>query len=412
MASTIASIPAGAFSGCGFTTLTIPDGVTTIGMQAFAGCESLTTVTIPSSVTSIGYGAFLMNTNVKDVYCNANPTNLTWETEFSYPPYVIAPDDSRENRVNARRGEPTPIVGPGADPWEDDPWYDEPIYCDFMPNKATLCHVADASAWRIDKFADINVTFIDDDNILYLENGAKNSSLIAAQATENNQFNVKLNGRTLAVGVWNTLCLPFNLTSEQLAADGCPLKGATLKTLSNASFEKGALTLTFSDDLTEIEAGKPYIVKWESGDPVVNPVFNNVTLVSGTPTTTPASGVATFQGSYDPISIPEGGDNTLLYLSTYQEDEVTKTGIYYPSGAMTIGAQRAVFHLDGITAGSITAGARLFFGDNDATGINDNGIMINDHEAGAWYTIDGLKLSGKPTRKGLYIHNNRIVNIK
>ena len=38
--------------------LVIPDGVTTIGNEAFSGWTGLTSVTIPSSVTSIGYDAF------------------------------------------------------------------------------------------------------------------------------------------------------------------------------------------------------------------------------------------------------------------------------------------------------------------------------------------------------------------
>ena len=36
----------------------IPDGVTTIGKDAFAGCDSITNVTVPASVDSIGAGAF------------------------------------------------------------------------------------------------------------------------------------------------------------------------------------------------------------------------------------------------------------------------------------------------------------------------------------------------------------------
>jgi hypothetical protein len=41
------------------TSVTIPNGVTTIFKMAFMDCKSLTSVTIPASVTSIGEGVFL-----------------------------------------------------------------------------------------------------------------------------------------------------------------------------------------------------------------------------------------------------------------------------------------------------------------------------------------------------------------
>ncbi len=48
-----------AFSDCSsLTSITIPEGVTSIGYDAFNGCTSLTSITIPNSVTSIGYNAF------------------------------------------------------------------------------------------------------------------------------------------------------------------------------------------------------------------------------------------------------------------------------------------------------------------------------------------------------------------
>ena len=46
------------FAPAGLTEYTIPDSVTSIGIQAFCGCTSLTSITIPDSVTSIGEGAF------------------------------------------------------------------------------------------------------------------------------------------------------------------------------------------------------------------------------------------------------------------------------------------------------------------------------------------------------------------
>ncbi len=46
-------------------------------------------------------------------------------------------------------------------------------------------------------------------------------------------------------------------------------------------------------------------------------------------------------------------------------------------------------------------------GISDATRLNDNVKLINDNEAGAWYSLDGRKLQGKPTTKGMYIHNGR-----
>ena len=57
--NSITSIGSGAFYNCkGLTSVTIPGSITSIGSTAFNGCSGLTSVTIPSSVTSIGSGAF------------------------------------------------------------------------------------------------------------------------------------------------------------------------------------------------------------------------------------------------------------------------------------------------------------------------------------------------------------------
>jgi hypothetical protein len=48
-----------AFYGCsGLTTVTLPEGLTTIGDSAFRGCSGLATIALPGSVTTIGEFSF------------------------------------------------------------------------------------------------------------------------------------------------------------------------------------------------------------------------------------------------------------------------------------------------------------------------------------------------------------------
>ena len=67
----------GAFYGCkGLTSVTIPDGVTSIGSYAFYGCTDLTSVTIPDSVTSIGSYAFYECTSLTSITIPEDTTSI------------------------------------------------------------------------------------------------------------------------------------------------------------------------------------------------------------------------------------------------------------------------------------------------------------------------------------------------
>ena len=92
-----------------------------------------------------------------------------------------------------------------------------------------------------------------------LADNADNSTTIN---TANGQTaDVTLQGRTFyRDGTWNTLCLPFSVDNFT----GTPLEGATVKTLASTAFSGGTLTMDFTEDVSSIEAGKPYIVKWEN----------------------------------------------------------------------------------------------------------------------------------------------------
>jgi hypothetical protein len=68
------SISDHAFDRCGFTSMTIPDSVTTIGSYAFFECSNLTSVTIVATGKPGASAAA-----VKQAMINAGvPSNITW----------------------------------------------------------------------------------------------------------------------------------------------------------------------------------------------------------------------------------------------------------------------------------------------------------------------------------------------
>ena len=254
-------------------------------------------------------------------------------------------------------------------------------------------------------------------HLVCLADNADNSDIIAHW--NNTIKSVTLNGRTLTKNdKWNTLCLPYDLSAEQLATS--PLAGCTLKELDvyetydtdkKTGFDEatGTLNLYFKT-ATSIEAGKAYLIKWSSGSGTIeNPTFSNVTIADVQPDVTSADGKVSFKGIYSPKAITDE-DKTMLYLGANNK-------LYYPNAAMTINACRGYFRLNDITAGDV-ANARMFSGDEDVTGIDTMYDVRSKMEDGrskmedVWHTIDGRKLQGKPTQKGVYINKGRKVVIK
>ena len=218
--------------------------------------------------------------------------------------------------------------------------------------------------------------------------------------------NVTLSGRTLYKdGKWNTLCLPFNVTLS-----GSPLNGAVARPLTSASISGTTLTLTFGDAVTTLKAGTPYIIKWASGDNIVSPVFSGVTIdktdrsydngISG-------DNRVRFLGTYDALTFSSEPQNSILLLGDANK-------LHY-AGAGHLGACRAYFKIgDGVSAARQLTGFEIDFGEGETTGIlNIEHSTLNiEHSADAWFTLDGRKLSGKPSVKGVYVNNGRKVIIK
>ena len=154
-----------------------------------------------------------------------------------------------------------------------------------------------------------------------------------------------------------------------------------------------------------------------------NPTFEGVTLQADAPTAvTSEDGKVSFTGTYSSMEFGET-DNSILLMGG-------ENMLYYPTTGAGLGAQHAYFKIggDGAKARRIT-GFSIDFGDGETTGIisaEANSCVpsvASDQRSSAslftipsshsgWYTIDGRRLSGKPTRSGIYIHNGVKVVIK
>ena len=252
-------------------------------------------------------------------------------------------------------------------------------------------------------------------NAIELSDVLDNSTLLANYAGQT--VSVTLRDRTLYKdGKWNTLCLPFDVTDgnteDEVSFTGTPLEGATVMTFnretSSFNASTGLLTLNFdnvSQNIT-IAAGTPFIVKW-TGTNVTNPVFSDVTISSmAAGSVLSQDKNVRFLGTYSPVVIySDAHDN--LYLGAANT-------LYWPSTeGYTMGSCRAYFHVD-VNGGA--AAVRQFvlnFGDDDEeTGITTTDYTNYTNFDDAWYDLSGRRLSGKPSRVGVYIYNGKKVVIK
>ena len=92
---------------------------------------------------------------------------------------------------------------------------------------------------------------------------------------------------------------------------------------------------------------------------------------------------------------------------------VLKDGQFHPvkDNAAMVPAGRAVVHLPKTLPASLAPVLTIYDG---TTGIAliDNGELMIDNRAGAWYTLDGRKLDKAPKTKGIYVNGGRKVVIK
>lgn len=209
--------------------------------------------------------------------------------------------------------------------------------------------------------------------------------------------NVKLE-RTLSSDYWNTLCLPFGMTAEQVEAT---FGAGTKITEFNGTVE--GTTMMF-DNATAIEAGKPYLIK--PARITANPTIEGVTLSSAGPATIASANVNgyAFVGTYSPATIK--ADGTDLFIST---DGSVKMPSSADGTANRIKGMRAYIS---IPAGTDAKMVKLSF-DGSLMGIEDIDSFGNVDD-GRIYSLGGQYVGDNADSlpKGIYIKNGKKITIK
>lgn len=218
---------------------------------------------------------------------------------------------------------------------------------------------------------------------------------------------VELSGRTLYKdGAWNTLCLPFNLTLSGSVLDGDNVVAKVLDGANTSLDNTRLLSLTFNEAPATILAGTPFIIKWNNtGGHLTNVRFSGVTLYNTAPEPVKFSNAfgnqGEFVGTYSPFSIDAGnidkivllsGDNTLGYSKNPRTLRSCRAHFIIPTSPSGI---RAMVDFD------------IDFNGGESTRITNMDSTDETDGNDGWWTLTGVKLDGKPTERGIYLHNGR-----
>lgn len=199
--------------------------------------------------------------------------------------------------------------------------------------------------------------------------------------------------RTLVANKWNTLCVPFAISEEEIKANFG--EGTLVEKLDAVNGN----TVNFAD-ATSIEPGVPYLIKPTVAGTTYT--FNGKDVIADAPKAEGNADV-TFQGIYSPTDITNNG--------TVKAAGVTEGG-------------KVLF----VNPGSKTKAFRCFFTISDNASITPamlkvsikgvetaiNSIVMDNSNAtdNAVYNLQGQRVNGNSLTKGIYIKNGKKFAVK
>lgn len=217
--------------------------------------------------------------------------------------------------------------------------------------------------------------------------------------------------RTIKSNVWNTICLPFDISNEQCKAvfgDGVEIAAFDDYDAEYDEEENVTRVNVKFNDVTEISANTPYIIKSENN--ISEFTLEHINLIpeeeliveKGTGKGKNYHAYAQFIGTYVANTLLDDVD--YLFISSNK--------FYYSNGNNKLKGFRAWFWFDDVLTDKVGgAGTKFFFTINDEpTAIN--GISSVEKVAEGVYTVSGQKVNESSLEilpKGVYIVNGKKV---
>jgi len=230
----------------------------------------------------------------------------------------------------------------------------------------------------------------------------ENSTTAPVAATD---VNVKVM-RTIKANEWSTLVLPFDMSAAQVkTAFGDDVQLVDFTAWSSEEDSEGdivGIEMDFSS-INAIKANHPCLIKVSSAveeftvDGVNIDAEDKPIVQVGKKMAERGYLIGTYVAN---TVVPENN----LFLSDNK--------FWYSAGMTKLKAFCAYFDLYDMQSEVENAEARVrFVVDEEAMDISD---IVTDSRDGAegWYTLDGRKLGGKPTEKGIYIVNGKKMSVK
>lgn len=234
-------------------------------------------------------------------------------------------------------------------------------------------------------------------NGLYIKNFQIKSSTYTLSESWDNRYAISAQSgsnvdatldRKFTPDIWNTLCLPFDVTTASVKLAFGQDTDPQLRVFSSVENN----TMIFTAPTTTIAAGTPFLLKLSSES--ITPTFSGVTIsntAAQTITKTENSNDYSFIGTYSPVSIAA----TDLFLKA-------NGNLYHPSSTnLTLKGLRAYFRMP--TETPQAGAARISIANDDGTAtVLSPATIRNPQSAESYYTLDGRRIDS-PTASGIYI---------